>query len=564
MTAVFRLSLIVMSFVLAGALTACGQGFKASTIGDDAGRTGARNKEGLPYTAASDSDELESLKHSIDPSLKPNLTLAASIEKVSVSRLDSAGNAVSTSPAQLEIGLTIAGKASNFRAVLTNAGALPEAREVTAGGTDLKLNLRCLDAACASVEIRLSVLSSGGGTGSPAEAGLIYRERLVKAEALGPYASTGAQVSRLAALAKNLGAAAKPLLKTSEVAWGPAIFDLTSGDLQIFGDLIATGGTESNVTVNLKSLASLEARLLGNSNRGDILVRVSEGAAWSFVRITVAKSVSSTRPTAPVADDDTPASERFIPFDPTNSFTRELQKDLTRPEIQALIPEIKSRFGIASFLNRVAPNLPVIVNAMKTKNVPPELLFITLIESNFFTSPGFPIWASRTDAVGPWQFMPGTAQGYGLKIRETHVVAASGKVKAHREGHRCDDRADLNLSSLAAAKYFRYLLDLFPDDPRLAIMAYNGGEGRIGKETLCGNDKVCRANYKPRKLTERLRDAQTARLDYWTIRELNMAPNESIQYVARFVAAQFVGREPSRYGITVATTGFPLVPQACQ
>ncbi len=556
----------IFTLVLLLGLSACGKGFVAKSVTENKEMTGARNQQGQSYTRASDTEELEILKHAVDPSLKQNLALAASIEGVVVARLDLAGNPVTAQPSQLEIRITLNGVKPSpliFRAVLSISNGMREARAVTAkdDAQNLKLNVRCLDNDCASTEVRLS--STRPTLNS--EAGFIHRIRAVKAEALGPF-SDGPKPVHLVNIGQTLKTASATLMLTTEVAWGPAIFELTAGDLTMSGDLIATGGDESNVTVQIKNQSPIDGRLVGNSNRGDILVRLSEGTAWSFVRLYVTKSSTNSddATTGPVADDTTPLSQRFVPFDTANPFTRSLQSDLNRPEIQALIPEFKTKWGMSSYLSRILPNLPALLDGLKTKNLPPELVFLTLIESQFFSGPGFPIPASSTGAVGPWQFMPRTAQGLGLAIKPNHLIPAAGKRKAYWVGDRCDDRVNVALSTRAAAKYLRYLLDLFPNDPRLAVMAYNGGEGHIGKETICGNDKNCRANYKPGKMVERLRNAQTANFNYWTVREFNMAPKESITYVARFITAQFVAREPSRYGITFETTGFPVAPLRCQ
>jgi hypothetical protein len=96
-------------------------------------------------------------------------------------------------------------------------------------------------------------------------------------------------------------------------------------------------------------------------------------------------------------------------------------------------------------------------------------------------------------------------------------------------------------------------------------MAYNMGAGGLNRRLNCINEKkngatTCSGSIKP------LQEYDAAGLDYWEIRRLNAAPRESIDYVPRFLAAQFVGREPSRYGFTVDATGVapaPGLPASC-
>jgi membrane-bound lytic murein transglycosylase D len=88
--------------------------------------------------------------------------------------------------------------------------------------------------------------------------------------------------------------------------------------------------------------------------------------------------------------------------------------------------------------------------------LPTELKYIAVIESKLKT--GAVSWAG---AVGPWQFMPETARGYGLQVTRTR-----------------DDRRDYRKSTHAAAKYLKYLFHEF-GDWLLVIAAYNGGPGNV-------------------------------------------------------------------------------------
>jgi soluble lytic murein transglycosylase-like protein len=69
---------------------------------------------------------------------------------------------------------------------------------------------------------------------------------------------------------------------------------------------------------------------------------------------------------------------------------------------------------------------------------------------------------SHAGAVGPFQFMSYTAKDYGL-------ITKDGK----------DNRKNLYKSSIAAARYYRKLLDYFDGNISYAIAAYNAGEGRV-------------------------------------------------------------------------------------
>ena len=145
----------------------------------------------------------------------------------------------------------------------------------------------------------------------------------------------------------------------------------------------------------------------------------------------------------------------------------------------------------------------MMANILRSEGLPENLVYLALIESGFS-----PHAYSRAHALGPWQFMRGTALQYGLTINSW-----------------LDERRDPVLSTRAAANYLKDLHEKF-GEWFLAAAAYNAGEGRVGTA---------------------LQRSRTN--DFWLLRqERQHLKLETRDYVPKFVAAALIAREPERYG----------------
>jgi membrane-bound lytic murein transglycosylase D len=161
---------------------------------------------------------------------------------------------------------------------------------------------------------------------------------------------------------------------------------------------------------------------------------------------------------------------------------------------------IRNRFE--QWLLRFSRYRPMVENIFAEFNLPSDLVNLSLVESGFN-----PYAYSRAKATGPWQFMKGTGQLYGLRI-DQYV----------------DERRDPIKSTVAAARYLRDLYDLFGAWP-LAMAAYNAGEG-----------KVLRALQK------------TQAESFSEISKTKLIRLETKQYVPRIMAATIIAKNPDQYG----------------
>lgn len=161
---------------------------------------------------------------------------------------------------------------------------------------------------------------------------------------------------------------------------------------------------------------------------------------------------------------------------------------------------IRNRFE--QWLVRLSQYRPLVDSIFSEFNLPSDLVYLSLVESGFN-----PHAYSRARAAGPWQFMKGTAQVYGLRV-DSYV----------------DERRDPVKSTVAAARYLRDLYDLFGTWP-LAMAAYNAGEGKV------------------------MRALHTAQAESFSdIAKTRLIRRETKEYVPRFMAATIIAKNPDRYG----------------
>ena len=158
--------------------------------------------------------------------------------------------------------------------------------------------------------------------------------------------------------------------------------------------------------------------------------------------------------------------------------------------------------SVQKWLNRMDKYKAVMLPILEEEGVPPELFYVSMIESGLN-----PRALSYAYASGYWQFISSTAKLYGLK--KTWWI---------------DERRDFEKSTRAAARYFKDLHDYF-DDWYLALAAYNCGQARVNRTIKKQGTR-----------------------DYW---KLSRLPSETRNYVPNVMAAIFISNDPEKYGFIV-------------
>ena len=165
---------------------------------------------------------------------------------------------------------------------------------------------------------------------------------------------------------------------------------------------------------------------------------------------------------------------------------------------------------LLSGLQRSGKFRPMILRILDEEGVPRELIHLAQAESGFLARA-----VSRKAAGGMWQFLKWRGNEYGLK--QTAFT---------------DDRMDPEMATRAAARHLRDLYHQF-GDWYLAIAAYNCGPGVVERA-------VERTGY----------------ADFWELRNRQVLPRETTNYVPIILAMTIMEKNAAEYGIE----GFTLDP----
>jgi membrane-bound lytic murein transglycosylase D len=194
---------------------------------------------------------------------------------------------------------------------------------------------------------------------------------------------------------------------------------------------------------------------------------------------------------------------------PATTTVASLDNGMQHSRIDAWVTRLttSARADFQQSLNRMDKYAAMITAKLDARQMPRDLIYLALIESNFNPNARSPV-----QAVGMWQFMSATARQFGLTV-----------------GKGTDERKDPAKATDAALAYLSDLHDRF-GSWYLAAAAYNSGQGTVSKAL--------------KKVTGR-----TTGTDEDFFRILGALPKETQNYVPKLIASARVGSDPGKYGM---------------
>jgi membrane-bound lytic murein transglycosylase D len=235
--------------------------------------------------------------------------------------------------------------------------------------------------------------------------------------------------------------------------------------------------------------------LLGkqNTNPAPVQVVQTKTMPGDTIRIVVNKKSALN-----FADERLPEGDAKVRY--------RMQKALARHDYESL--------QTTRLHDKAAEWFPVIEPILERYGIPEDFKYITLVES------GLKEGVSRKGAAGYWQFMPGTARSYGLKVNRS-----------------VDERKNMRKSTIAACKYIRELYAEL-QSWTLVAAAYNIGDTRLKAQMA----RQKQANYYKMRLNR-----ETATYLYKLISMKEIIENPADHGYERKLAANTATPKPFSY-----------------
>ncbi|MDR2028341.1 MAG: transglycosylase SLT domain-containing protein [Treponema sp.] len=201
-------------------------------------------------------------------------------------------------------------------------------------------------------------------------------------------------------------------------------------------------------------------------------------------------------------------------FNPARAEAGEVPAGLSIPGLdnaltRQYIRQYSGAGGLAwlkAVMDRGGPYQAFIRQEIEKRNLPPELIYLPVIESAYL-----PTAVSKSGAVGLWQFMKNSIGPFDMRVTTW-----------------MDERMDFRKSTEGALRKLEENYRYFGDWP-LALAAYNAGLGAISR--------IVR---------------QTGIRDYWVLSANKQLRTETVHYVPKLLAVSYILSNSRRFGLDLS------------
>jgi peptidoglycan lytic transglycosylase D len=238
--------------------------------------------------------------------------------------------------------------------------------------------------------------------------------------------------------------------------------------------------------------------LIEKINRHQILAMEQKGGGFSEQRYE--PSPLDKIATLSDADlDEVAAAEEDV----TARFNFDFTSSLPVRQFISYFTQGRGRATMDAGLQRSVRFREMATRVFKQEGVPTDLIWLAQIESSWN-----PYAYSSAAAKGIWQFIPSTGTRFGLT-----------------QNYWVDERSNPEKSTVAAARYLKFLSNRYNGDWMLALAAYNTGEGNV-------DSAIGRSGSR----------------DFWRLHRGGYLAQETRNYVPAILAVVTIAKNAKKYG----------------
>jgi hypothetical protein len=564
---------------LLSVLTACGgsgqNGFQAAsgTTGKFKTVTDADTNTRVesPYTISGSQAAFEALVKKIGSNNDSGL--ANALAEVVITPLDAKDLKTENSPNFLIVEMkfkktaAIAPDFLKFKAPMVSQGQ--GLSSVVKTDKNYQLSVFCYTKSCHRIELRLQRKLADGSLGS--EIGVLVSKsrptlKIIKPSSIAQYSDRGLKQIESLSTRGYVEQNSVVIVAGSSYAELVVKANLAQANptLKLIADLIDTENAVTEVTsVALEGGQAARAKLVGNdSNTGDLMFELISGREAAILIFEKNQSeIEQDEPgqnSTSSAQRDLSARARantgLFPTSAQNRSGLSQANDFAsygpHPRTHEYVKYFRKHDprGIKNVFSYTHNVSPYIAKIFENLNLSPEFAYLMPVESSYLKGNGtfnaqqvteMPATRKNPDpnAYGPWQILNNTA----FDIRNLTGIDFNIIKVVKKKADPQDDRGFLVQSTFMAASYIKKLVQLFPHDTGMAVMAYHAGAYGVCREVA----EKCT----PKNMLEKLRNLAHRNVSLEQVEKFKMIHHDHRDYAFKFLSWREMGQNQSRYGL---------------